>query len=87
MSGYNSNNEFFVPLRTLIEKWCDRRCLKALSYVLSPYIAFNGLTDGWSVLYEGLRSVRALAKNELTPEELDEVTNLIVAANSALYQR
>lgn len=79
MAAYDNNEAFFTTLRALIEKWCDRRCLKALNYILGSYIGFNGLTDGWGELRISLSNVRALATTELKPDELEEVNDLIRA--------
>jgi hypothetical protein len=80
----NSNEEFFGVLRALIEKWCDRRCLKALYRILGGYLGFNGLTDSWGDLRTALQDVRAFARNELTPDELKDVDDLIRAVDRAL---
>jgi hypothetical protein len=87
MTTIESNDAFFAVLRSLIERWCDRRCLKALHYVLGPYLAFAGLTDSWGDLHVALQNVRALAKIELTADELELVDDLIRAAGRALARR
>jgi hypothetical protein len=38
MSKLKDNYAFFAALRLLVEKWCDRRCLKALHYILGSYL-------------------------------------------------
>jgi hypothetical protein len=86
MVEVTNNAEFFAALRTLIEAWCDRRCLKALSHVLPAYLAFNGLTDGWNRLYDALRNVRAFAQDELTAAELETVSLLIGVAGRVVYR-
>ena len=82
----DSNHEFFAALRALIEKWCDRRCLKALYRILGAYLSFNGLTDSWGELRAALQDVRAFARTELTPDELREVDDLIRAADRVLHK-
>ena len=77
----DSNEAFFATLRALIEKWCDRRCLKALNRILGSYLSFNGLSDGWGELSVALQDVRAFARTELTADELKDVDNLIRAAD------
>jgi hypothetical protein len=49
---FASDEEYFVALRALIERWCDQRKLGALSRLLPGYLSSNGLTDGWANLYE-----------------------------------
>jgi hypothetical protein len=82
----NSNQEVLSAIRGLIEKWCDRRCLKALCRILGAYLSFNGLGDGWNELRTALQDVRAFARTELTAEELKAVDDLIRAADSALHK-
>jgi len=86
MATFNSNDNdaFFGALRTLIGKWCDRRCLNALHRILGAYLGFNGLTDGWGELRIALQNVRALARTELKTDELKKVDDLIRAADHAL---
>ena len=85
MAIFNSNEEFFNALRTLIDKWCDRRCLKALQRILGAYLAFNGLTDAWGELHIALQNVRAFARSELKADELKELDDLIRAADDVLH--
>jgi len=82
----DSNAEFFSVLRSLIEKWCDRRCLKALYRILGAYLGFNGLTDSWVDLRTALQDVRAFARTELMADELKDVDELIRAADRALHK-
>jgi hypothetical protein len=84
MTNLSDNNAFFAALRALIEKWCDRRSLIALNYILGPYLAFNDLTDGWADLRVGLQNVRAFARTELKPDELEELDELIRVVNKAI---
>ena len=81
MTKTDSGPEFLALLRRLIDAWCDRRCLKALSRILPAYLSFNGFTDGWGALREALRNVRAFARDELTDQEVEGVANLIAAAD------
>src|SRR5262249_34762073 len=76
--------EFFAAMRNLIDAWCIRRCLKALSRVLPAYTAYDGLSDGWNALYDALRNVRAFAQDELTAAELETVSVLIGMAHNAI---
>lgn len=77
MSTFKDNYAFFAALRLLIERWCDRRCLKALGYILGSYLAFNGMTDSWGNLLVSLRNVQTFAEDELEPSELEELNVLI----------
>src|SRR5215468_7409789 len=74
-----------VPgLRSLIEAWCDRRCLKALDYVLHAYNSFNGQIDGWSMLCAAIRNARAFAHDELTHKELEVMCHIIRMAKESI---
>jgi hypothetical protein len=86
MAQIASSDEFFQALRSLIDAWCDRRCLRALSYILPAYLAFDGLTDGWAELYVALGNVRMFAREEIVEAEFDTVLNLVAAATDALYR-
>jgi hypothetical protein len=63
------SEEPFAVLHKLVRAWCDRQCLEALSQVLPAYLAFNGLTDAWTRLYDALRNAQSLARYELTDED------------------
>jgi hypothetical protein len=80
------SEEPFAVLHKLVREWCDRQYLGALSHVLPAYLAFNGLTDAWSRLYDALRNAQSLARYELTDEELDRVSNLIAVASRVLVR-
>jgi hypothetical protein len=80
------SDEPFAVLYELVRAWCDRHCFEALSHVLPAYLAFNGLTETWSRLYDALRNVQSLASYELTDEELEKVANLISLASRVLVR-
>ena len=80
-------DELTTQLDRLIDAWCERRCLKALSTVLGPHLGFNGLTDGWADLRDALKTVRALHRADLTQHELELVSDLVRLADKALSDR
>lgn len=86
MPNFSSSEDYCAAQRGLIEAWCDRRCLHALSCILDPYISFAGLTDSWANLNAGLYSVRARAQNELTLTEMETVNDLIADAERIIYR-
>jgi len=59
----------FTLIDGLIDGWCERRALNSLRRILPVYPLANGLTDGWHVLYDALRDVRAFCRDELSAEE------------------
>ena len=56
----------------LVDDWCDRRELRALSYVLPAWTGNNGLTDGWSQLRDDLKHAYAMC-TDLPAEERDKL--------------
>jgi hypothetical protein len=85
MSDVAGNEDFFALLKQLIDKWCDRRALKPLSRMLGPYLAFDGLTDGWGEILSALKSIHALCRSDLYDAEAKAVDVLIRAAERALH--
>jgi hypothetical protein len=82
-----SNDQFFEALRSLIDCWCGCRNLKALRHILGPYLAFNGMTDGWGELYKALRNLRADCWDTLPLEERETLKGLIATADNVLNRR
>jgi hypothetical protein len=79
-----NNKQFFEMLQSLVEAWCDRRCLRALRFILQAYPMSSGLNDSWSELEIALANVRAFARNELTESELQSVEEAIRTIRKAL---
>ncbi|MDE2604021.1 MAG: hypothetical protein KGL62_16885 [Bradyrhizobium sp.] len=79
-----SNDEFFAELRMLVDAWCKRRSLRPLSRILGPYLAFNGMTDGWAELAKGLESIRAMDRHELVSSEHRAIDELLRAVDRAI---
>jgi len=80
---YPDNEAFFTDLRSLIEGWCDRRCLRPLGIVLPAYTSFNGMTDGWGELLKALKGL-ALVQDTLLPAEQETVADLRQAAEDGI---
>jgi hypothetical protein len=81
-----NDKQFFDLLRSLIEAWCDRRCLGALRLILPAYPMPSGLTDSWGELETALSNVRAFARNELTDSELQSVEEAIRTIRKAMWR-
>jgi len=79
--------EINAEVRRLIEAWCDRRCLRALRDVFAGWPLANHLTDGWASFMDAMKNVRAMARAELTEEELNAVDDLVRVAERAIYRR
>ena len=68
----------------LVDQWCERRSLSALRQILSAWPSPLALTDDWGQLREALRTLLAVARSELTPEDVDDVEEAIVAIDVAM---
>jgi len=64
-------------LDSLVDRLWKRRALYPLWRFLSAYYSVNGLTDGWSLCYDTLKDCRALCRDKLSPEELQDLNLLI----------
>lgn len=78
--------ELFQTLQKLVEGWCDRRALQALRCILRGYPLSSRLTDGWAELMTALKDVRAFAREEITPEELQSVDECVRVIERAVYR-
>jgi hypothetical protein len=82
-----NSSQFFSVLQSLIDAWCDRRCLGALRRILAAYPMVSGLTDEWGELAIALENVRAFARDQITGAELQLVEEAIVFARRAVGLR
>lgn len=73
-----------ATLAWLIDAWCDRRELGALSVLLPAYTSNNGLTDGWAEVMHALRRLRG--SRHLPEEEQATISRLTVAVERAVYR-
>ncbi|MCU0713236.1 MAG: hypothetical protein MUC43_14340 [Pirellula sp.] len=76
-------NDVIAPL---IDAWCGRRELKALSCLLPAWISNNGMTDGWQTLRAELKHTYAMCSN-LPSDERDELKRAIAAIDLGLESR
>ncbi|MBN8992898.1 MAG: hypothetical protein J0H42_32065 [Rhizobiales bacterium] len=83
----STNSEFFAAVRGLVDGWCERRLLEPLARILSPYLGFNGMTDGWGELAIALKNIRALDGEQLSTKERAIVDDLIRATDMAIHGR
>lgn len=82
-----NNAELFRTLQSLVEAWCDRRCLRALRAVLPGYPLASPFTDGWGELLKALQNVRAFERGELTEHERVVLDDCIRAVDRTLHRR
>jgi len=83
----HDNSQFFSTLQSLVDSWCDRRCLSALRWILQAYPMHSGLTDEWAELAIALENIRALARDQITPSELRCVEDCIFFSRSLVERR
>ena len=79
-------NDVNAEIRQLVDRWCDRRELRALASLLPAWLANNGLTDGWSELRDALKHTYAMC-NHLPPDERDTLKGFYVRIDVALRNR
>ena len=75
-----------TEIRSLIDRWCDRKELRALARLLPAWLANNGLTDGREMLRDALKHTYA-ACNHLPADERDTLKRLYVLVDAALRDR
>jgi hypothetical protein len=83
----STNPEIFAKLHSLVDRWCERRALKPLRFVLPVYPMPSGLTDAWADLHSGLKDARAFARDDLTEAELSDLEDVIFAVGQVLRVR
>ena len=80
------NQELFQTLQRLVSAWCDRRALGALRFVLRGYPLPIDVTDSWIDLLTALKDVRAFAREQITPEELQSVDECVREIERRVYR-
>jgi predicted DNA-binding transcriptional regulator YafY len=78
------SSNFDRDMKALLDTWCDRRALQQLRIVLPHYPMPNGFTDEIRRLVVALKTVRAQTGATLPAAELDQVIELLHAAEEAL---
>jgi hypothetical protein len=61
--------EPFKILDVLINDWCERRALRPLRYLLDAYPGVLAHNEQQFELFEALKKVKTLCRDDLTPEE------------------
>jgi len=78
--------EFNKEIEAIINGWCDRRDLRALSFpLLAAWLENNNLTDGWENLAKALRS--ASNSHSLPSSERDKLKRLWIEVDVMLRNR
>ena len=82
-----SPENILESVKALVDAWCERRCLRALRFILQGYPMSSPLTDGWAELLKALEDVRAFAQGGITEEENRAVNRLIGSISRIVYRR
>ena len=83
----NSTENILKSVATLVDAWCERRCLSLLRFILPAYPLSFGLTDDWANLLKALEDVSAFGRNDLEEEETKTVNELIAAVGQIVYRK
>jgi len=70
-------------IESLVDSWCERRELTALSYVFPAWTSNNGLTDGWAQLRDDLKHAHVMCTH-LPADERDSLKQAYVAIDGAI---
>ena len=73
----NEAQKLFTKIDRLIDVWCERRCLKPLTYLLASYPFCEELREKGEMLLESLHEIKVFCSHELTPEERKLLGELI----------
>jgi hypothetical protein len=70
----------------LVDRWCERRALRPLSYALVAYPQSNPLTDGLAELRDALDKTRTFAATDLDQDELERLGEAIAVLDRAIHR-
>jgi len=74
-------------LQSLAERFCERKALRCLLRFLPAYFAPNGLTDGWEECRTALADTRALCRDDLKSDEIEDIGKAINLVDRMLAGR
>jgi hypothetical protein len=82
-SHWKVSDSYLDTVAFLIDRWCERRALQPLSYVLLGWPC-TGLTDSVMTLRDALDKTRTFARNALSPLEEDAIGQILNAIDGAV---
>lgn len=71
----------------LIDRWCERRELRPLQFLLRSYPGVLAHTDQFGDVLDSLKDVKGLCREKLNSEELTVVISLIAELEDFIKQR
>ena len=74
-------------LESLADRFCQRRAYGCLLRFLPAYFSPNGLTDGWEDCLSALKETRALCRNQLLEDEMEDINKLTSLIGQMLADR
>ena len=87
MSRERGPDAIVADLDRLLDAWSERRCYRALRWILPSWPGTLAHSDQWGELRRSLQEVLAFARGELTPGEEQEVSDLVAAVDVVIRQR
>jgi hypothetical protein len=86
MNSRETQIDVLRQVESLCNAWCARHCLTALRHLLKAWPLISPLTDSWGELQIALQNVRAFARNEISPEQLETVNQLIRDVDKGVHR-
>jgi hypothetical protein len=87
MKSQSTRHDVLQRVDSLCNAWCERRCLRALRYLLQAWPLTSPLTDGWGGLGIALQNIRAFSRDEITPQELVELEQSIRDVDNIIQRK
>ncbi len=80
-------DELYAILDSLADRLCERRAYRCLLRFMPAYFAPNGLTDGWESCREALGETRALCRDYLLDDEMEDIEKAVNLIDRVLTGR
>lgn len=87
MSDIETTQDLSDAMFRLVYAWCDRHALRALRAILGGWPSPLALSDDWYELRTAIRNVLAFARDELLPDEIELMADLIATIDKATDSR
>ena len=81
------NDELLKLLKSLADRFCERRAYSCLLRFMPAYFSPNGLTDGWEDCRTALADTRALCRDDLKSDEEEDLHRAMNIIDQMLANR